>query len=177
MTDSNELFDKLKSMGVHLGAGQLQPKKNQRQSSFGVETVVQGVDFETAYGLTYIIKENYPDNYQHGLISLCAECEMDVLATYSGTPSITQRDGRNVVFLDTETSGLSGGTGTYAFLVGVGYRTEAGFEVIQFFMRGPEQEPALLAALDQWLARFSCVITFNGKTFDLPLLTTRYTMN
>ncbi len=178
MPDSDELFDKLKSMGVHLGAGHIQqPAQKPRRRDHGIETVVQGTDFETIYGLTFITQEQYPADYQHGLISLCAEREMDVLAAYSGTPRITQPDGCNVVFLDTETSGLAGGTGTYAFLIGIGYRTPTGFEIIQFFMRDPGQEPALLAALDQWLARFNAVVTFNGKSFDLPLLSTRYTMN
>ncbi len=177
MPDSNELFDKLKSMGVQLGAHQAGASKKPRRSGYGIEAVVQGSDIQTMYGLTFMTLEQYPADYQHGLVSLCAAREMDVLAAYSGTPRIIQQDGCNVVFLDTETSGLAGGTGTYAFLIGIGYRTPAGFELAQFFMRDPGQEPALLAALDQWLARFNAVVTFNGKSFDLPLLSTRYTMN
>lgn len=177
MADSDELLEKLKSLGVHLGAGQIKESQKQHRNDNGIETVVKGTDFQTAYGVTYLVQEQYPADYMHGLIALCADREMDVLATYSGASRITQRDGCNVVFLDTETSGLAGGTGTYAFLVGIGYRTPAGFEIIQFFMREPAQEPALLAALDQWLARFNVVVTFNGKSFDLPLLNTRHTMN
>jgi uncharacterized protein YprB with RNaseH-like and TPR domain len=177
MAETDDLFDKLKSLGVQLGAGQMKTSPKQRQSDYGIENVVKGYDFQTAYGLTYLVQEQYPADYMHGLISLCADREMDVLAAYSGTPRITQRDGYNVVFLDTETSGLAGGTGTYAFLVGIGFRTPTGFEVMQFFMRDPAQEPSLLAALDQWLARFNVVVTFNGKSFDLPLLNTRYIMN
>jgi tetratricopeptide (TPR) repeat protein len=177
MPDSDELLNKLKSMGVNLGAGHINPQQKPRRNSYGIETVIQGADFETGYGLTFMVQEQYPADYRHGLVPLCTQCEMDVLAAYSGTPRITQPGGCNVVFLDTETSGLMGGTGTYAFLIGIGYRTESGFELIQFFMRDPDQEQALLAALDQWLARFNAVVTFNGKSFDLPLLTTRYTMN
>jgi tetratricopeptide (TPR) repeat protein len=82
-----------------------------------------------------------------------------------------------VLFLDTETSGLAGGTGTYAFMIGVGYRTEEGFELLQFFMRDPSQESAILAALDELASHFDVVVTFNGKSFDIPLLNTRYTLN
>src|SRR5690606_29266065 len=78
---------------------------------------------------------------------------------------------------DTETTGLMGGTGTYAFLVGIGFRSDEGFRLVQFFMRDPSLERALLAALQQWLNTFDVVVTFNGKTFDLPLLNNRYTMN
>jgi uncharacterized protein len=177
MPDSDELINKLKSMGVHVGTGNLKAQPKPRHSAYGIETVVQGADHETVYGMTFITREEFPADYQHGQVPLCASCDMDVLAAYSGTPRITQPGGCNVAFLDTETSGLMGGTGTYAFLIGVGYRTVTGFELVQFFMRDPGQEPALLAALDQWLARFNAIVTFNGKTFDLPLLTTRYTMN
>ena len=44
-------------------------------------------------------------------------------------------------------------------------------------MRDPSEEPALLAALNQWLSPFKTIVTFNGKSFDLPLLNTRYTIN
>ncbi len=82
-----------------------------------------------------------------------------------------------MVFLDTETSGLAGGTGTYAFMVGVG-RFEAGtFHVSQYFMRDPSEEAALLEALADYLAPAQALVTFNGKAFDAPLLATRYRLH
>jgi hypothetical protein len=84
-------------------------------------------------------------------------------------------------FVDTETSGLAGGTGTYAFLIGVGrFETSASgraFRLLQFFMRDPGEEPALLEALAEFLAPCSALVTYNGKAFDAPLLTTRYTLH
>jgi hypothetical protein len=80
-------------------------------------------------------------------------------------------------FLDTETSGLAGGTGTYAFLVGVG-RFEGGtFRLAQFFMRDPSEEAALLEGLMDFLAPCAALVTFNGKAFDAPLLVTRYSLH
>jgi hypothetical protein len=95
------------------------------------------------------------------------------------------QDYRRAVFLDTETTGLGGGAGVYCFMVGVGAFEEwpnsgdAGlhFVVRQYFMRNPAEERALLAALDERLAGAELTVTFNGRTFDLPLLRTRFRQN
>jgi hypothetical protein len=79
-------------------------------------------------------------------------------------------------FLDTETTGLAGGSGTYAFLIGVGRITPDGFRVRQFFMRDYLEEKSLLAALEAHLNEFDVMITYNGKAYDQPLLETRYRM-
>lgn len=176
MTDSESLLAKLKSMGVSIGANAL-PAQTPRRTGLDIETVLTGRDVSTRFGPAFITQEVFPLDHQHGNLALCEEHEMHMLAGYSGLSRILQPGGQNVVFLDTETSGLAGGTGTYAFLVGIGYRTPQGFEVVQFFMRDPGQEAALLAALEEWLARFDVIVTFNGKTFDLPLLQTRYILN
>ena len=80
-------------------------------------------------------------------------------------------------FLDTETTGLSGGAGTVAFLVGVGYCMGDGFCVDQFFMSDYSDEPEMLDELSRLLEKFDSIVTFNGDRFDLPLLSTRYLMN
>lgn len=79
-------------------------------------------------------------------------------------------------FLDTETTGLAGGSGTYAFLIGVGHITREGFRVRQFFLRDYGDEPSQLAAVAEFLEQFRVLVTYNGKSFDLPLLETRYRM-
>lgn len=177
MNDSESLYERLKSMGVQLGANHLNKTPQQDKSTHSIDTVVSGSDYSTVYGSTFITRQLYPLDHNHGRIPLCPECGMEKLAAWSGTSRILQPGGKNIVFLDTETSGLAGGTGTYAFLVGIGYRTDDHFELLQFFMRDPAQEPALLAALDHWLAQFDVVVTFNGKSYDVPLLNTRYTLN
>ena len=82
-----------------------------------------------------------------------------------------------ILYLDTETTGLSGGAGTVAFLVGVGYLIEEGFLVHQYLMRDYPEERYLLENLAGLLAQFDALCTFNGKSFDLPLLQTRLRMN
>ncbi len=85
-------------------------------------------------------------------------------------------DPKKILYLDTETTGL-GGSGTVAFLVGLGYLTDTGFEVHQFWMRDYPEEPYLLRHTAAGLRKFDAVCTFNGATFDLPLLESRFLMN
>ncbi len=80
------------------------------------------------------------------------------------------------VFLDTETTGLSGGTGTYAFLIGLGWWDSGGLQVEQFFMRDFHEEHSILHELSARLADRPVLVTFNGKSFDWPLLENRFTM-
>lgn len=83
----------------------------------------------------------------------------------------------DLVFLDTETTGLAGGTGTVAFLIGVGSWEEGVFRLRQFLMRDFPEEPPLLEQLAEYLADKKVLITFNGRSFDWPLLETRFTLS
>ena len=80
------------------------------------------------------------------------------------------------LFLDTETTGLAGGTGTYPFLVGIAWWDAGGLQVEQFFMRDFDEEHSLLLELTERIAARPVLVTFNGKSFDWPLLETRYRM-
>src|SRR5258705_2148927 len=80
------------------------------------------------------------------------------------------------LFLDTETTGLAGGTGTYAFLIGLASWDAGGLKVEQFFMRDFAEEHSLLQELSQRVAERPVLVTFNGKSFDWPLLESRFTM-
>src|ERR1700740_3350368 len=81
------------------------------------------------------------------------------------------------LFLDTETTGLAGGSGMYAFLVGVAWWEDGGLEIEQFFLREQSEERALLFALRERIAGRPILVSFNGKSFDWPLLETRYRMS
>src|SRR5579859_4571809 len=80
------------------------------------------------------------------------------------------------LFLDTETTGLAGGTGTYPFLVGIAWWDGGGLEVEQFFMRDQSEEHSVLVALAERMDERRVLVTFNGKSFDWPLLETRFRM-
>jgi len=80
------------------------------------------------------------------------------------------------LFLDTETTGLSGGTGTYAFLIGIAWWDSGGLQLEQFMMRDFSEEHSVLLELGARIAERPVLVTFNGKTFDWPLLESRYLM-
>jgi len=80
------------------------------------------------------------------------------------------------LFLDTETTGLAGGTGTYAFLIGLAWWDAGGLQVEQLFLRDFSDEYSLLYELAARIADRPVLVTFNGKTFDWPLLESRFTM-
>lgn len=80
------------------------------------------------------------------------------------------------VYLDLETTGLSGSGGAYAFLVGLGFCGESDFRVVQLFLAGPAWERNWLAALEAELPEDFGLVTYNGRTFDVPLLRTRYAL-
>ncbi|MGH9683422.1 MAG: ribonuclease H-like domain-containing protein [Candidatus Acidiferrales bacterium] len=107
-----------------------------------------------------------------------AECNPDAAALRLLAPEAPEEvaDPRKWLFLDTETTGIMGGTGTYAFLVGIAWWDAGGFEVEQFFMRDHSEEHSVLAALAERMAERPVLVTFNGKSFDWPLLETRYRM-
>ncbi|MDP9340442.1 MAG: ribonuclease H-like domain-containing protein [Acidobacteriota bacterium] len=80
------------------------------------------------------------------------------------------------LFLDTETTGLAGGTGTYAFLIGLAWWDAGGLQVEQLFMRDFAEEHSVLCELAARLSERPVLVTFNGKTFDWPLLENRFRM-
>jgi uncharacterized protein YprB with RNaseH-like and TPR domain len=85
--------------------------------------------------------------------------------------------GERLLFLDLETTGLSGGTGTYAFLCGLGTVCGEYFKVVQFFLKNPAHEAEWLGAVDACIPKNATLVTYNGKTFDIPMLTTRHILS
>ena len=104
----------------------------------------------------------------------------DFSAILPGSPPAAD-DGLNgwqdVLLLDVETTGLSGGAGTLVFLVGLGWWHHEELQIRQFFLPGPHREPAFLDALNAAVSRFRVVVTYNGSAFDLPVLRTRSRLN
>src|SRR5262245_48003093 len=116
------------------------------------------------------IDHHLPLSHQHGKRDLAP-----ITALHHPRPPVGQAlPAEQLVFLDTETTGLAGGTGTLAFLVGLGRIDGEVLRLRQFFLTGFRGEAALLQAAAAWSAGRQYLVTFNGKSFDAPLLTTRY---
>jgi uncharacterized protein len=142
-----------------------------------VEELLTGEVIETPLGKHFETEKLYTRHQLHGSyeISDLFELAPDLLASLSAG-AIAHAHPTTWAFLDTETTGLAGGSGTCAFLIGVGSIDSEGFRVRQFFMRDYDEEASQLYALSAYLARFDVLVTYNGKSFDQPLLETRYTM-
>jgi len=172
----HSLFDRLKSLGVQLGTAQV--KKSEKTSSrFPIDQVMPGKEHTTPFGSAFLADEHYPADYHHGIIPFNQTVDFGLLGEWAGYPRLYDLPASQFIFLDTETSGLSGGTGTFAFMIGLGWFQEDGFQLQQFFLREPAEETAVLAALDEVLSPFATVVTYNGKSFDIPLLNTRHTLS
>ena len=152
------------------------PKANQALTAL-LESWEYAQEVTTEKGTHFECEKLYPAHARHGSMDVGSLSELpgDSLCAL-GQDGFPACEPAKWAFLDTETTGLAGGSGTYAFLVGVGRIGEDGFRVRQFFMRDYSEEASMLTSLSQHLATFEVLITYNGRTFDQPLLETRYRM-
>ncbi|HSB01846.1 MAG TPA: ribonuclease H-like domain-containing protein, partial [Anaerolineales bacterium] len=119
----------------------------------------------------------YQPDYRHGNAPIVCSPPLSLISQWANDSRLTDIPLSKFAFLDTETSGLAGGTGTYAFMVGIARFVDDQFLLRQFFMRDPAEEAAMLEAIADFLAPAQALVTFNGKAFDAPLLTTRYRLH
>ncbi len=171
------LSDKLKALGVSIGAAEIKPPTPKTGSSSKLEAAFGGRWLSTCRGPAFVVEQVFDASYRHGQVPIHAAAPLATLAAWAGDERISALKLSQFAFLDTETSGLSGGTGTYAFMVGAGRFIGMEFHLSIFFMADPAEEPALLEALADFLAPCAALVTFNGKAFDAPLLRTRFALN
>jgi uncharacterized protein YprB with RNaseH-like and TPR domain len=175
MDSSQRLSERLKALGVKTGTANLAPPKP--KSPYDIDSVVDGVFQPTRRGDVFIVEQMFTPDYRHGSSSIVASLPLKLISQWANEPGLAEMPLSRFAFLDTETSGLSGGTGTYAFMVGIARFIEDQFVLKQFFMRDPAEEPAMLEAIAQFLAPAQALVTFNGKAFDAPLLATRFRLH
>ena len=148
-------------------------------------SAAEGLDgdiVETPAGACVVVDRFYPADHYHGIIrigdlggkTLGARAE---LALIGGCPEPLGGDPRALLFVDLETTGLAGGAGTYAFLVGCGFFEPHGFRIRQYFLPSYQQERPLLHAVDLLVRQSAGLVSYNGKSFDVPVLETRYQFN
>jgi len=168
-----------------VGPGSLREESD--EDNLSVELLFPGGQIvETDYGACFVLDRVYPLSHRHGADSLADLITAPIgdAATFTGDHRLAGLQPDDLLFIDTETTGLSG-AGTIAFMVGVAFlESDLGqtgnpkaFVVRQYFLRDHGDEPAMLFLLSQLLAQKKGLVTFNGRSFDLPLLDTRYVMN
>lgn len=194
-SDLQAQLDRLAArLGMTRGMGQpaLAPPAR-RATTNPIETLVPGRVIETPHGPCFAGEARYAGRALRSRYSLadCLGQPLDTLAALYPEANLDEFDFARAAFLDTETSGLGGGVGTYAFMVGVGtFEAPASpsgadssaaaapeFVVRQFFMRNESEERALLHVLAAALDACRGVVTFNGRAFDLPLLSSRFILH
>jgi len=200
---SEDKLRKLRHLGVVRGARNLIPAPpqtdNQRKAprrvipsdfsgeegeNLALDLLLPGGKLvETELGSCFVQDHVYPISYQHGDDSLgeLSSYSLEVPAVFCRDERLSQLHVEDLLFLDTETTGLMG-AGTIAFMVGAAYfdvdaAGNKAFIVRQYFLRDHADESAMLYLLSELLASRMGLITFNGRSFDLPLLDIRYLMN
>jgi uncharacterized protein YprB with RNaseH-like and TPR domain len=138
--------------------------------------VLGGVPLDDGGGACLVVDRVYADDHHHGKrrvesYRLESSAPLNLFDAAAGsTPGWADR----TVYFDIETTGLSGGAGTVAFLVGCGWFETGAFRVRQWLMLGPAGERPLLDALGRAMDDASLLVTFNGRTFDVPFMETRW---
>jgi uncharacterized protein len=167
------IADKLKSLGVQVRAEKIKAP----QKKYPIETVINGQFEASNLGESFVFSKPYSLTTKHGNFGINFSSSLTTLSRWAKYPEIALQNNTDLIFLDTETTGLAGGSGTYAFEIGVGKYEEDKFVMKQFFMRNPGEEIPMLLLLEKFVKSGKTIVSFNGKSFDIPLLNTRYTVN
>jgi hypothetical protein len=173
-------MDRLRAMIAEMQAtGPKMRTSEQNASDYSEGLARLGFSRRTSIrGAYFVRREEYPSFHAYGRLSL-----KDCFADPSAYRMLAQDDAHSefdpcsAVFLDTETTGLAGGTGTHVFLVGLGEFTQDSFILTQFIMPDPHDEPVMLGELESLFRGRRWLVSFNGKAFDVPLLETRFVVN
>jgi len=164
----NEYKKKLLSLGVYFGNKEINLKPQNKKQAGEIEGIVA----TNSLGELFYTEQIFQKNYLHGSIIFDYSFESDSMISLPDT-----KESFNLyecIFLDTETTGLSISGGTFPFMVGIGFFNKQNFILRQYFLRDPIEEEAMLLDLDNYLANYSSVVTYNGISFDIPILRSRY---
>lgn len=137
------------------------------------------VRIETETGPLYRRILHYGAAHRVGRFSVQdgASADMDMIALLALDPGLAGIDPRGLLYVDTETTGLAGGTGTVPFLVGAAYFEEGTLVLEQLLLRQLGEETPILQRFHELVARSTGFVSYNGKSFDLPLLRTRLVLS
>ncbi len=185
----NTLRDRLRRLGVKQGRSGLKPSDPQSSTpepvqkktpaqSWTIESLVAGHEVVTDLGAHFVAEMVLPLTHQHGARALgdLMACTPKVAAQLGRAEALAQNPLSGLAFFDIETTGLAGGAGTLAFLIGVGVIDPEAEQFIlrQFFLRNPAEEASLLHGLTETLAGRHGLVTYNGRAFDVPIVQSRF---
>jgi uncharacterized protein YprB with RNaseH-like and TPR domain len=144
-----------------------------------VRGALPGETLATEHGELHLIDEYLEPHHHHGQapIANALHVSTERLAQLALDPSLEEVDLQRALFFDTETTGLAGGTGTVPFLIGIGWFEDQSLRIQQLFLPELGREAPMLHWLRERVQRSSCVVSFNGKAFDWPLLRSRFVLN
>ncbi|MDW7652330.1 MAG: ribonuclease H-like domain-containing protein [Bacillota bacterium] len=173
-TDTRSRLKRLQSSG-ELGSKNPPAAVNTVQARQEFLFPGQDVFAETNAASCYYRQLRVPLDQKHGNGPLAEllHCRGADLVLPARDGLLAEINPRESLFLDIETTGLVGGTGTWVVLLGLGWVQNNAFYLRQYFLRHPSEEKAMLAHFTETAARFTSVVTFNGKTFDLPMIQSR----
>lgn len=169
------LSDKLKSLGVQIGPKNLPESPSEK--SMSIEQAIGGNSIETLNGETFVVDTNFPTIATFPQQNPNLTMSFAGLAKWLNNPGLIDFSAEQFCFIDIETTGLSGGAGTFAFLIGAGKYQGESFLLRQFFLRDPSEETAQLTAFEQFIAPCHSIVTYNGKSFDAPIINSRFAMH
>jgi len=174
----NTLLDQLKALGVELGKEKKTYKQRER---IDLTEILDGDWLETPYGRTLHVHQTLDPQAAQGNIPLkCMKIEPEVLDLFN-ISQILENSAilpTQICFFDTETSSLNIGSGAFVFLTGFSHFLEDGsVSVDQFFLPHPSEERAFIYAVQEFMSNFVILSSYNGKSFDVPMLRSRFIFN
>ncbi len=167
------ITNKLRELGVQVGTSKIKPFNKQARPA-SLTDALQGSWEKTRAGDCFVVRKHIPFPNQNNVDDLPLLPLVSVFEFLSPFAGISEIPFNEYIFIDTETTGLSGGAGTYVFLVGAAKIEKDGIHLAQFFLQDPANEPCQLAALEEFSANARVVVSYNGKSFDLPRIKNRY---
>jgi len=179
----SKLQQLMRTKGVVSGsdwrAGAEEEHKKKAAGEYEIEHVVPGEIIGSEEDAFYRVRTTYPLDTLHGHCTLgdALNANGNHIALSANDEDLLEFDPMNASFIDTETTGLMGGTGTVTFLVGVGFFEKDQFILDQCFMRDYDDEEGMLHYLADLFKEREIIVSYNGKSFDMPLLRTRFISN
>ena len=155
------------------------PASEPYENRFPLKDVIRGEEIVNAFGKFFIVHGHHAGSSKHGsrIIREMSALDMKAASLLANNADIASFHSKDALFLDTETTGLAGGTGTFAFLIGLGWFEDDAFLTQQLFARDFSEEKACLHFLLEVAQEKNFLVTYNGKTFDVGLLSTRFILN